>query len=157
VVGFKVDASKAFKDLNAWMASLKVTGLEKCAAYMALLAQEDSKKSIRNQHGPEGEGWPARKERKPAKGQKPPKSHKLLWLTGALFRSLTGVFKRTADGKAEVLVVPSARGGAHKYAGTHQFGDPHRHIPARPYAGVTRQSVASIKAFIAKHLLGGGG
>ena len=156
MVGFKVDASKALKDLNAWVASLKVTGLEKCAAYMALLAQEDSKRSIMAQHGPGGEAWPPRKPARLAKGGKPKKDHKLLWLTGALFRSLTGVFKRTGDGKAAIMVVPSAREGAHKYAASHQFGDPHRHIPARPYAGVTRQSVASIKAFITKHLLGGG-
>lgn len=91
----------------------------------------------------EGQAWPPRKDSLP---------HPLLNLSGALRGAATGsgpgAIVEVRDGTDLILgVAASASGeGGIPAAKVHQYGDVDRKIPARPYMGVSQQTLEEIKA-----------
>ncbi|EIC29097.1 phage virion morphogenesis protein [Methylomicrobium album] len=92
------------------------------------------------QVAPDGEPW---KELSPGyQARKPKNQDKILTLEGDLRRSLH------ADVSADELLF----GTILKYGATHQFGDPRRHIPERPFLGVSDDDRDEILDIIRDHI-----
>lgn len=89
------------------------------------------------QASPDGQDWPIWSERyrETRTGQ-----HSLLIGEGALINSITHI----VDGRGFIDV-----GSNLIYAATHQFGDPDRNIPERPYLGVSASDENVVGAIIA--------
>ena len=76
------------------------------------------------QRGSEGDAWPAWS---PGYAKTRHRGQRLLDATGALINSMTAFADRQTAGWGTNVI----------YAATHQFGDPDRNIPARPFLGVS--------------------
>lgn len=94
-----------------------------------------------SQQSPDGEPW-ERWSSRYAKGRSSGKS--LLQDEGDLLDSL--------DHEATESEV--AIGSNLEYAATHQFGDPERNIPARPYLGISKDDDLQIQDLVIGHLEG---
>ena len=94
-----------------------------------------------SRQGPDGEPWALWSERYD-KGRSSGKN--LLQDGGDLLDSL--------DHEATASEV--AIGSNLEYAATHQFGDPERNIPARPYLGISKDDDLQIQDLVIGHLEG---
>ena len=112
---------------------------------VALYLNSQARKCFDEQRSPDGKPW-ARFKRKPSARRGGP-SAKLLRNTGILMASLTG----QAGGHVEVLTATSLTWGSNvPYAGYHQHGT--KHIPARPFLGITDQMRGRIEQIVAEYV-----
>lgn len=121
------------------------------------------------ERAPDGSPWaPLSDEtlrRKMLRGVKRTKGQKHKSLTtraghtkaGAI-RALAGTKTLVLDGYLKDLLRYQVTGASLElgtdriYGATHQFGDPKRHIPARPFLGVSASDRAAIAAILTEHL-----
>ncbi len=112
---------------------------------VALYLNSQARRNFVNQSAPDGTPW-ARFKHKPS-ARRGGASAKLLRDTGVLMASLTG----QAGGHVEDVTAFALRWGTNvPYAKYQNFGT--RHLPARPFVGLTPAMVARIEQIIVEYL-----
>lgn len=103
----------------------------------AALVSQTQRRIIEDRKSPNGVPWPrwSKRYEKTRHG-----NQKMLFASGHLVASLT--HNVIGDGQVEV-------GSNLIYAATHQFGDPKRKIPARPYLGISDKDGAQLEQICA--------
>lgn len=114
--------------LNAQLARLSALDLDGLTADLALQGESQTRRRISEEKtGPDGDAWPEWSDRYAATRHG---GQSLLESEGHLIASLeSGADADTAWWGSDLV-----------YAATHQFGDPARNIPARPYLGISPQN-----------------
>lgn len=105
----------------------------------AEIATQAQRRIREEQSGPDGEEWPPWSERYAARRRG--RGGSLLLRDGHLDDSLQHFVRPAGD---EVVV-----GSTLVYAATHQFGDPDRGIPARPFLGFSPANEDDLEAVLA--------
>lgn len=110
-------------------------------AAIALILEGATKENFDNEAAPDGTPWePLKHPRRRSTGQ-----DKILQDTGLLKASLSAQGQyhiQRHDGRAFEW------GTNLDYAATHQFGDPDRNIPARPFVGLNDEVLAEIEELL---------
>lgn len=127
-----------------------INRLEKPRVAMAEIAgylEEITRDNFNNQRAPSGQAWqalsPSYKEYKKKLGVPIDKI-----LHGQTLNLRDHMHASWSDTEARI----STAGETSKYAATHQFGDPKRNIPARPFLGVNDENTQEILEILRSYL-----
>lgn len=103
-------------------------------------------KGGRDESGAEGV-WPKRK--RPRRGTRGERKGRLLYVTGALFKSTFAIHKAEYDGKGNWT---ANKGSNLPYAATHNYGDPDRNIEKREFLMVPEPELDTLAQKIGRFI-----